>query len=56
MTKEEKEQLVNSVTDLAFRDVLQREDMIEIMQTCRNACDRRIEVLEERTKPAGEVQ
>ena len=56
MTKEEKEQLVSSVTDLTIRDVLQREDMIEIMQTCRNACDRRIADLEERTKPDGEVQ
>ena len=51
MSKDEKEQLVNSVTDLAFRDVLQREDMVEIMTVCRNACDRRITDLEERTKP-----
>ena len=56
MTKDEKEQLVNSVTDLTFRDVLQREDMVEIMTVCRNACDRRIADLEERTKPEGTVQ
>lgn len=56
MTKEEKEQLVNRVADLSIRDVLQREDSIEIMEVCRKACDRRISEIEERIEPAGTVQ
>ena len=56
MTKEEKETLVNSVADAAMRDLLQREDMVEILRICRSACERRIEVIEEQTKPKGPVQ
>ena len=56
MSQEEKEQLVEKVTDLSLRDVLQREDSIEIMEVCRKACDRRISEIEERVKPAGTVQ
>ena len=56
MTKEEKERLVNNVADLTMRDVLQREDMVEIMGVCRNACDRRIGELENRVTPSGGVQ
>ena len=56
MTQSEKEQLVNSVADLTMRDVLQREDMIEIMEVCRAACDRRIGELEDRVAPSGGVQ
>ncbi len=53
MTKEEKERLVNSVADLSLRDVLQQDDMVRILQICRDACDRRINDLE---KPTGSVQ
>ena len=56
MTQSEKEQLVNSVADLTMRNVLQREDMVEIMEVCRNACDRRIGELENRVTPSGGVQ
>ena len=56
MTQSEKEQLVNSVADLTMRNVLQREDMVEIMGVCRAACDRRIGELEDRVAPSGEVQ
>ena len=56
MTKEEKERLVNSVADLSLRDVLQREAMLGILQICRNACDRRIDDLENRVTPSGGVQ
>ena len=56
MDRSEKEELIGKVTDLAERDVLQREDMIGIMKICREACDRRIGELEERTKPAEQVQ
>ena len=56
MTKEEKERLVSSVADLSLRDVLQREDMVVILEVCREACNRRIEEIEERTKPEGQIQ
>ena len=56
MTKEEKERLVNSVADLSLRDVLQREDMLGILQICRDACGRRIDDLENRVTPSGGVQ
>ena len=49
MTKSEKEDLVAKVTDLTIRDVLQREDMVGILEICRDACERRIVILEDRT-------
>ena len=56
MTQQEKEYLVESVTNLALRDVLQREDMVEILRICQEACDRRISVIEDVTKQGGAVQ
>lgn len=46
MTQPEKEQLTEMVTNLSLRDVLQREDMVEILRICQEACDRRISVIE----------
>lgn len=56
MTQQEKEYLVESVTNLALRDVLQRDDMVEILRICKAACDRRISVIEDVTKQGGPVQ
>lgn len=56
MTREEKEHLIESITNLALRDVLQREDMIEILRIGKAACERRISVIEDTTKPGGPVQ
>ena len=56
MTQSEKETLVRSVSDAALRDILSREDMVEILRICKAACDRRISVIEETTKVDGPVQ
>lgn len=56
MTQPEKETLVRSVSDAALRDILSREDMVEILRICKAACDRRISVIEEATKVDGPVQ
>lgn len=56
MTKEEKEELVKRITNLLLQDVLQREDAIEIMRICKEACDRRISEIEGEIKPEGPIQ
>ena len=56
MTKEEKEELVERITNLLLQDVLQQEDAIEIMRICKEACDRRIREIEGRIKPEGPIQ
>lgn len=56
MTKEEKEELVERITNLLLQDVLQREDAIEIMRICKEACDRRISEIEREIKPEGPIQ
>ena len=53
MTKEEKDDLVRKVWDLCASDVLTREDMVEILEICRSACERRIS---EVSKTGGDVQ
>ncbi len=42
LTQGEKDLLVRSVADAVMQDVLRREDMVEILRICRDACDRRI--------------
>lgn len=56
MTQTEKETLVKAVSDATLRDVLQREDMVEILRICKVACERRISVIEDVTKQGGAVQ
>lgn len=56
MTQSEKETLVNAVSDAAIRDILSREDMVEILRICKAACERRISVIEAATKAGGPVQ
>ena len=57
MTREEKENLVEKVADMAMRDVLNREDMILILAVCKEACDRRIEEIENGLPtPVGRIQ
>lgn len=56
MTKEEKEELVERITNMLMQDVLLREDAIEIMRICKEACERRISEIEREIKPEGPIQ
>ena len=56
ITDGEKELLVRRIIDAVSRNVLNREEMIEILRICREACDRRIAEIEEATKKNGPVQ
>ena len=56
ITEEEQKVLVASVVNAVQSDVISREDMVLILKVCRDACDRRIAELRDRTKPEGPVQ
>lgn len=56
MTQEEKQKLIDSIAELCMRDVLKRDDMLEILEICRDACERRIEKIEDIVRPSGPVQ
>ena len=55
MTREEKEKLVQRVTDLAFGDTLNRKDMAAILEICIGACRRKMQELEKETGPACDI-
>ena len=56
LTKEERDDLIGKVTELADRGVLKKQDAVEILNVCGIACARRIAEIDAETKPEGPVQ
>ena len=46
LSREEKENLVAEVTNLAFDDTLNKEDYVDIIRVCLDACKRRTSEIE----------
>ena len=56
MTKEERDDLIEKVTDLTERGVMKRPDAVEILSVCQRACKRRIEEIDEIVRPESRIQ
>jgi hypothetical protein len=55
LTREEKEQLVARITELAFAGTLNRQDCAEIYQICVNACRRSMAEIRQMIGPPSDV-
>ena len=56
LTQEEKDDLINKVTELTNKGVIKRPDSVTILRVCSEACARRMKEIEDVIGPDGPIQ
>ena len=55
LSRDEKEHLLQRVTDVAFADILNKMDAAVIIEICLNACKRQVAEMEKEIGPACDI-
>lgn len=55
LSRKEKEDLLERVANAAFENILNKQDVVDIMEICLNACKREAAKIEEEIGPAYSV-
>ena len=55
LSREEKENLLQQVADVTFENILNKQEVVDIIEICLNACKREAAKIEEEIGPAYSV-